>query len=163
MGGHGARHDILRTAFVDLGRDHLVQVVLDAAPLDWREVDVRDAHDPQAALARCMQEDLDRGIALADAPLMRLSLVREDATRDRLVWTFHHALIDGWSMGLLIREIFERYGAAAGAPAMPAAPSYRDYVRWLGDCARPGADVLARLFPRLDLSPRASPLPPLLI
>ncbi len=161
--GMVARHDILRTAFVDLGRDALVQVVLDAAPLDWREVDVRDAHDPQAALARCMQEDLDRGIALADAPLMRLSLVREDATRDRLVWTFHHALIDGWSMGLLIREIFERYGAAADAPPMPAAPSYRDYVRWLGDCDTAAAQTYWRgYFRGLDLSASAqSPLPPL--
>ncbi len=161
--GMVARHDILRTAFVDLGRAYLVQVVLDAAPLDWREVDVRDAHDPQAALARCMQEDLDRGIVLADAPLMRLSLVREDATRDRLVWTFHHALIDGWSMGLLIREVFERYGAATAAQPLPPAPSYSDYVRWLGDCDTAAAQTYWRgYFRGLDLSASAQlPLAPL--
>ncbi|WP_345521576.1 condensation domain-containing protein [Streptomyces echinatus] len=46
---------------------------------------------------RLLAEDREAGIDLGTAPLMRLTLIRLAADRVRLVWTFHHVLLDGWS------------------------------------------------------------------
>jgi amino acid adenylation domain-containing protein len=49
------------------------------------------------------------------------------------VWSFHHLLLDGWSLTLVLREVFARYAALGGGPAFePApAPGYRAYIAWL--------------------------------
>ncbi|MEQ1511207.1 MAG: amino acid adenylation domain-containing protein [Lysobacteraceae bacterium] len=152
------RHDILRTAFVDLGQARLMQVVIDGAEVPWREIDARTVGgDAQAALTRLMHEEMAQGFDLGHAPLMRLLLVRMDDDNDCLVWTHHHALIDGWSAALLIRQLFEAYartGAQAGLQAAPhAEPAYRQYIDWLSARDAGAAEAYWRdWFLGLDLS-----------
>lgn len=159
------RHDILRTAFVDLGQARLIQVVVDNAELSWREVDARTVGGvAQIALTRWMREEMAQGFDLGHAPLMRLLLVRMDDDSDCLVWTHHHALIDGWSAALLIRQLFEAYartGTQAGLQAAPhAEPAYRRYIDWLSTRDAGAAEAYWRdWFRGLDLSTSAqSPL-----
>ena len=47
------------------------------------------------------------------APAMRLMIVDWGANEHRVVWTFHHALLDGRSFPLVLREVFAFYDAAA--------------------------------------------------
>lgn len=133
------RHEILRTAFIDAGQSSLLQVVSAKAELPWRELDLRAAFEEHAFEALLGEERI-RPFDVAAAPLMRLLLARLTDRRYRLAWTHHHALIDGWSMALLIRELFDIY-AAFGATArgearaeagirVKAAP-YKDYISWL--------------------------------
>ncbi|MEQ1511935.1 MAG: amino acid adenylation domain-containing protein [Lysobacteraceae bacterium] len=127
------RHDILRTAFVDVGQAQLMQLVVSDAPVSWREEDLRaDGHGElsQAALTRLKREEMAQGFELTQAPLMRLMLVRLADDRDCLVWTHHHALIDGWSAAVLIRQLFQGYAANGQAEDTPAEPSYRRYIAW---------------------------------
>src|SRR5205807_4001805 len=51
----------------------------------------------------------------------------------QLVWSFHHAILDGWSVSLLLQEFFARYQALAqgSQPQLPAGRPYRDYIAWL--------------------------------
>ena len=121
------RHAILRTAFADVGGASLLQLVMDDVALPWHEVDLRaDASGLDALLDAERMRPFDTGAA----PLMRLLLARVGDDRWLHAWTYHHALIDGWSMAHLLQELL----AAATAPdaAPPArATAYRDYIAWL--------------------------------
>ena len=64
---------------------------------------------------------------LADPPAFRVALIRTAADRHRFVLTNHHIVMDGWSLPILLREIFASYYGQR----LPAAGSYRRFVSWL--------------------------------
>ena len=85
-------------------------------------------------MADLLVADRRRGFDMARAPLLRLTLVRYGETKNRLIWTFHHAVLDGRSFAPLLREVFSYYEALrAGTEVtleLPGRP-YREYIRWL--------------------------------
>ncbi|MEC4560028.1 non-ribosomal peptide synthetase [Pseudomonas inefficax] len=142
------RHGVLRTAFLWEELDDAFQVVLKAVELPLREVDLRGQAQDLQALA---SEDRAQAFDLGAAPLMRLTLARLDdhqgQPRWSLVWTHHHLLLDGWSVGSLLADWRELYRAAhRGQAAVLETPRpFQDYVAYLGE--RPSADAFWR--PRL--------------
>ncbi|QRN95172.1 non-ribosomal peptide synthase/polyketide synthase [Archangium violaceum] len=129
------RHPILRTAFLWENLPEPLQAVQDRVELPWREHDWRDTPPAElpARLKAFLHEDGTRGLELSRAPLLRLAVLRLPGEVLRFVWTFHHLLLDGWSMGLVLRELFESYEALAQGrePALRRTPPYRDYMAWL--------------------------------
>ncbi|MEW2531112.1 condensation domain-containing protein, partial [Streptomyces sp. NPDC047071] len=89
---------------------------------------------------RLLDADRDAGIDLGTAPLMRLTLIRLTPDRVRMVWTFHHVLLDGWSAAQVFDEVCERYAAltAGRRPEVADRAPFRDYLEWLSrqDAAR---------------------------
>ncbi|WP_167353941.1 non-ribosomal peptide synthetase [Caballeronia sordidicola] len=144
------RHAILRTHFEWRHGGEALQVVHQRADMpialhDWRALD-HDAYEQ--ALVQWRANDLATPFDLRRAPLMRLNLfARADGTHD-LVWTDHHALLDGWSAAQLMGEVIHGYRREIGetVAALPAATPYRDYVRWRA--SQPVADAWWR--PQLD-------------
>lgn len=130
-----ARHTILRTGFVWEGLDEPLQVVRTRVELPWSEYDLRQESPSQreGRLTEFLQEDRRRGFDLAAAPLLRLTLLRLDDQAYQVVWTFHHLLLDGWSLPLLFSELFAFYEAAGTGATLrlPCARPYREYIRWL--------------------------------
>ncbi|WP_285505284.1 non-ribosomal peptide synthetase [Actinokineospora sp. NBRC 105648] len=116
------RHDSLRAAIDHVGSGDPVLVVPGAVELPWREV-VTDDTEWDELVAR----DLGTRFDVAAAPLLRFLVGRVADDRVRLLITFHHVLLDGWSTPLLVREVFEAYAGAA----LPAARPYRDFLTWL--------------------------------
>ena len=129
------RHSILRTAFVWEGQDQPLQVVgrqasLPVHVLDWSGL---SASQQQLQLQELLTTDRERGFELSKAPLMRLTLVRLDALTHHFIWSHHHLLLDGWSVPLLLKEVFTAYEAARlDQPlSLPVPRPYRDYILWL--------------------------------
>ena len=100
------RHAVLRTAFLWEALDDAYQVVLKEVDLPLREVDLRG--NPQG-LATLVAEDHAQAFELGAAPLMRLTLARLDDVNGHaqwsLMWTHHHLLLDGWSVGSLLAAV----------------------------------------------------------
>ncbi len=117
------RHANLRAAFVHEGVDQWVQVIPREVPLPWRELDLL----PEEEIQTILDSDRAEGFDLARPPLLRFTLIRTGADRHLLVVTHHHILLDGWSMPLLLGELFALYQGAS----VPRPPSYRDYLAWL--------------------------------
>ncbi|MEU2057650.1 non-ribosomal peptide synthetase [Streptomyces bungoensis] len=126
---------ILRTRLVWQETAEPLQVVERRAAVpvthhDW-------AGRPAGQCARDMESllDADRraGIDLGAAPLTRLALIRLAPDRVRMVWTFHHVLLDGWSAAQVFDEVCERYAAltAGRRPQVPGRAPFADYLRWL--------------------------------
>ncbi|MFJ6381175.1 non-ribosomal peptide synthase/polyketide synthase [Kitasatospora sp. NPDC092039] len=120
-----------------------------AVPVTHHDWTGRPAEQVERDTARLLAEDRAAGIDLGAAPLLRLTLIRLAPSRVRVVWTFHHVLLDGWSAAQVFDEVCERYAAlTAGRPALVERAPYADYLRWLAGQDRAGAerywrDVLA--------------------
>ena len=135
------RYASLRVAFVTDGVETPVQVVLDGLEVPWWEADVSAAAaggEREAALAQVLQRDADAGFELATAPLLRFGLVTVDPGAEsgvgqfRLVFSYHHVLLDGWSMPLVLRDLLSVYARGDAAVLGPVV-SYRRYLGWLAD------------------------------
>lgn len=117
------RHPVLRTGFDWTDPDRPEQAVRPAVELplvmeDWREHPEPEQPERLRQLAAAERQ---RGFDLARAPLFRLRLVRLADRSCRLLWTYHHLILDGWSAGLVFQE-------AATGPSDEAPPAYRDFV-----------------------------------
>jgi amino acid adenylation domain-containing protein/non-ribosomal peptide synthase protein (TIGR01720 family) len=129
------RHPVLRTAFAWEEVEEPLQVVCRGVPLPLQRLDWRDlpaAEHPQR-LASFLEQDRRRGFDLAEAPLVRLALIRTGEASFRFVFSHHHLLLDGWSLPIVLREAFALYqGHRAGRPpALPRPPPFRDFIAWL--------------------------------
>lgn len=129
------RHSALRAAFMWESLDEPLQVVRERVnvPLpvaDWPDVEVPSR---EARLHEFLRAERARGFDLSQAPLLRLHLLRLGPADHWLVWSFHHLLIDGWSISLVLREVLACYEAfrGAGSPDLPPPPSYAQYIGWL--------------------------------
>jgi len=129
------RHAVLRTAFVWESQERPLQVVCKQVRLpwelhDWREIDT--AEQP-ARLEAFLEAERARGFEVSKAPLLRLALIRLAEDRYHFVWSYHHALLDGWSVALLTREVADLYRAfCRGEDARLAPPRpFSDYILWL--------------------------------
>jgi amino acid adenylation domain-containing protein/non-ribosomal peptide synthase protein (TIGR01720 family) len=129
------RHPILRSSFVWENLDEPLQVVNKGVRARLEEHDWRDCVEAEQGrrLDALLEDERRRGFDPAVAPLMRLQLVRLGPGSHRLVWTHHHLLLDGWSLSLLLREVFDDYESLRrGVDARRPHPRpYRDYIAWL--------------------------------
>lgn len=129
------RHSVLRTFFTWEQRDKPLQVVLNRIPLPFEQHDWRalPAIEQEERFTSLLRRDQQRGFNLAAAPLLRLNLMQLDHDRYRFLWSFHHILLDGWSMPLLLKEFFLFYNAYRhGEELQLENPRpYRDYIAWL--------------------------------
>lgn len=135
------RHANLRAAFWHPRSGQPVQVIAREVMLPWCEVDLTalDARGREAALTRLLTEDRGQRFDPTHPPLLRLTLVRLQPRRYRLVLTNHHILWDGWSMPGLIGELLALYAQRGDSAGLPRVTPYRDYLVWLGTQDREGA------------------------
>ncbi|HEX6373716.1 MAG TPA: amino acid adenylation domain-containing protein [Longimicrobium sp.] len=126
------RHEALRTRFRWESLPEPVQEAAPHAPLELALHDCAALSDDEGArrLERYLAEDRTRGFDLSRAPAMRLALFR-GSEADTLVWSFHHVLLDGRSVALVLHEVFALYQAGAGEPGLPAPRPFREHVAWL--------------------------------
>jgi amino acid adenylation domain-containing protein len=128
------RHETLRTVFraVDGGA---VAEILPAGPvaIPVAELEGLPEAEREAAVARRVDEEAARPFDLARGPLLRASLLRLGGEEHVLLFTMHHIVSDGWSMGVLTREVSALYAAytEGGESPLPELPvQYADFAAW---------------------------------
>lgn len=137
------RHEALRTAFAwngdepesriaasrTLRRVMTIETIGDGRPhnnkrrkaLEFRKVNL------------LIQQETCTAIDTTRAPLLRARLLRLHDEDHVLLLTLHHAIVDGWSIGVLFEEVSHRYAALAGYPSAPLPeppPAFSDVARW---------------------------------
>ncbi|CAM2070286.1 Amino acid adenylation domain-containing protein [Sulfidibacter corallicola] len=128
-----ARFDALRIAFVLDRPSHPMQVVHgEVAPEindhDWRGVEPQER---ETRYRDFLASDRRMGFDLTRPSQMRVNLFRFDNQDYRMLWTFHHIVLDGRSFPIVLRWLFTYYDrlCAGETPVVEAAPAYRQYVR----------------------------------
>ena len=129
------RHASLRTFFAWEGRERPLQVVrshvsVDVEHLDWTEL---DSTRQEARWAELLRGDRERGFDLGNAPLMRVTVARVAAERHRLLWSMHHAILDGWSALVVLDEVMADYSTLCSGvvPNVTRAQTFDRFVGWL--------------------------------
>ncbi len=128
------RHESLRTVFVAIdGRP--AQRILPAMPVPLAREDLRalPAAAAASALERLAAEEARRPFDLASGPLLRARLIQLADEEHVLLLTMHHIVSDGWSMGVLTREMGALYGAFTEerpSPLPELALHYADFAAW---------------------------------
>jgi len=130
-----ARHDALRTSLQWEGSQPPTQIVWDGIAIpflfeDWR---TDEPSRQRRRLDEFLRMDRQAGFALDVAPLCRVALFRTGEAAYELAWTVHHAIIDGRSFVIVLRDVFSCYEAlrAGAAHSLRAGPQYRDFATWL--------------------------------
>ncbi len=138
-----ARHDVLRSVYRLDGTRLLADV--GAAPVEVAQLGSRTSShaDGDAVAMSCARELAATPIDLAHGPLMRAAAIADGPWRCYLAVAVHHIAWDGWSVGVLLRELATAY--ARGPQALPPlTASYWDYAReqlQLADSERAAHDL----------------------
>ncbi|HEU0077360.1 MAG TPA: amino acid adenylation domain-containing protein, partial [Longimicrobiaceae bacterium] len=128
------RHEVTRASLVERGGEP-VQVALPPAPVRPPAVDLSalPAERREAEGLRRIAEEGERPFDLERGPMLRALLVRLGPEDWMVQFTMHHVVSDGWSMGVLTREVSALYGAYSRGleSPLPELPiQYADFAVW---------------------------------
>nr|WP_308404055.1 non-ribosomal peptide synthetase [Streptomyces rhizosphaericus] len=157
------RHTNLRAGFRQRKSGEWAQIVLRDAPVSWAETDLSELAeaDREAEAERIVEADRIRRFDVGRPPLVRFTLLRLAPERHRLGLAVHHAVLDGWSLPVVLRELLALYVARGDASALPRIRPYRDYLAWLAGRDREAAlEAWTRAFDDFDEPSRVAPAGP---
>ncbi|MFI5808472.1 amino acid adenylation domain-containing protein [Streptomyces sp. NPDC051561] len=130
------RHPALRAVFTQTASGTPVQLIPGSVPAPWHEHDLRDGGPTGDGRARerldaFLTEDRIRRFDPSRAPLLRFTLLRLGEERHALVFTSHHLLADGWSVSLMLRDLFALWSPDARDVGRTPPVPVRRYYEWL--------------------------------
>lgn len=120
----------------------------------------------RANLAESEQEEQIAALDLTKAPVGRFVISPISENRHYFQWDSHHILLDGWSAGIILRDVFTYYEAFcrdSDLPQLPPIPNYRNYLSWFKTQDQERAEIYWRkrlnsyepqLFPELPMGSR---------
>jgi hypothetical protein len=128
------RHDVLRTSMAWEGTPKPLQVVHKRARFELERIDWTDLAPErvEARLRAWVEASRRRGFDLRRAPLTRGAAIRVTGGY-WLVWATHHIVEDGWSLAIMVRDLFAYYEHLAHEVPLTLGPvqSYRRFIDWL--------------------------------
>src|SRR6266542_2869461 len=128
------RHEVLRTR-IEVEEGQPVQVIEDWAPrsLEVEDLSRLEAGAREEVVRRITREEAAMGFDLSKGPLIRVKALKLGQDRHVMLFTMHHIVCDGWSMGILIREVgqlYKAYSAGAESPLEELPIQYADFAAW---------------------------------
>ncbi|MEJ1929745.1 amino acid adenylation domain-containing protein [Nostoc sp. NIES-2111] len=129
-----ARHEVLRTNFRTIN-EQPVQVIADKLSLTLPVIDITKLPESEREIA-CQQianTEANCLFDLGDSPLIRACVVKIQEAEHAFILTVHHIIVDGWSTGILMRELATVYSALCNnlPPELSELPiQYADYAIW---------------------------------
>ncbi|MDI5895996.1 non-ribosomal peptide synthetase [Flavobacterium algoritolerans] len=127
------RHEILRTVFKQTLEGEVRQHILASNEIGFEinNLDLRQNSNQDETIKNRLITDSLYSFDLAKGPLLRVVLYQLSDSRWVLSYVMHHVISDGWSMGILIKELFELY-ASGGEQRnlLPLRIQYKDYASW---------------------------------
>lgn len=129
-----SRHESLRTR-IEVVEGEPRQVIQDGitVPLGVIDVNHEQEEEPEAAARRLARSEIQKPFDLQRGPLIRACLLKLAEQDHVLVVTMHHVISDGWSLGILVREVsalYRAFGAGEVSPLPQLPIQYADYSVW---------------------------------
>ncbi|WP_459501588.1 amino acid adenylation domain-containing protein [Bacillus sp. C1] len=128
------KYDIFRTVFLYEKVNQPIQVVLKErkAKIHFENISYLD-RDKDKYIEEFKEEERRKGFDLSSDILIRLSLIQTDSQKYHLIWSFHHILMDGWCLGLVLGDLFQMYQRYLKNEeiVLERVTPYSQYIRWL--------------------------------
>ena len=129
------RYDILRTIFQYENVTQPFQIVLKKRKfkIDFKDLSHLGEKEIQEELEKLKQQDKTRGFDLTRTHLMRILLLKTGEDRFKLIWSYHHILMDGWCLGIIFKEFLQIYSSLIEGKPLELTPvtPYQKYIKWL--------------------------------
>ncbi len=126
------RHETLRTVFETVdGKPHVK--ILDHSPVKVEHIVLAKDQNDAAAIEQRIIEEARTPFNLESGPLTRVKVLQTGAEEFVIVLNMHHIISDGWSMGILMKEVATLYRAFAAGQPSPLPPlkiQYVDFAAW---------------------------------
>lgn len=155
------RYEIFRTAFIYKNVAKPRQVVLKHrhCHIHFEDISHLNERDKEHCTEAFKEQDKSKGFDLQTDVLMRISILKWAPDRYVCIWSHHHILMDGWCLGIVIKDFLHIYQALdkGRLPDMPPVQPYGTYIKWLMQQDREEAAVYWKK--RLQHFEKASPLP----
>ncbi|HVF49515.1 MAG TPA: amino acid adenylation domain-containing protein, partial [Pyrinomonadaceae bacterium] len=138
------RHEPLRTTFKPTEHG-AVQVISQQTDFRFSIADLRDVDEKEATMRRLMRAETGRVFDLMAGPMLRAQLLQLAEQEQVILLTMHHIAVDGWSIGLLVREVaalYEAFVTGRPSPLPELTLQYADYAAWQLDWLK--GDVLEK-------------------
>ncbi|HEX8151177.1 MAG TPA: condensation domain-containing protein, partial [Pyrinomonadaceae bacterium] len=129
------RHEVLRTSFATSADGQPVQVIHAPRPVSLPLLDLSGLSPEmrEAEVRLLASDEAQEPFDLTQAPLLRARLLKLSAEEHVALFTMHHIVCDGWSMGVLVREVaalYEAYSKGEPSPLGELPMQYADYAAW---------------------------------
>ncbi|BAY34383.1 amino acid adenylation domain-containing protein [Nostoc carneum NIES-2107] len=123
------RHEALRTTFSPKGDEQIIHPSL-TIDIPISDLSILEPSQKQAQLLKLLAQEAQQIFELEQAPLLRFHLIKLEAQHHILVMTNHHIVADGWSIGILLRELATIYAAECRGVAwqLPQPQKFSDYA-----------------------------------
>ncbi len=129
------RHQVLRSLVTWKNRKQPLLIVRNRIEIPWEIADWRaiPVDEQETRISAYLKSDRQTGLDLSQAPLMRLALFQLKRDFYFMLWSFHHIMLDGWSMRLVLNEVYQVYEALEKgiAPSLAPTTPFQSYIRWL--------------------------------
>ena len=121
------RHEVLRTSFPEAGNSPIQSIEAET------ELAVAVVEIGEDELAQVLHLQARQPFDLSHGPLIRASLFRITSQDHVLLVVFHHIVCDGWSLGIMLRELgvlYDAFSRGAVSPLQPLPIQYADFSAW---------------------------------
>ncbi|WP_017498609.1 non-ribosomal peptide synthetase [Flavobacterium sp. WG21] len=127
------RHDALRTIFIQKTTNHPLQIVLKKRSIKLHYEDLTNLNDWESYLNNYKTIDLNTPFKLDSGRLIRIALFKTSAHSFDLFISYHHIIMDAWSINMLFNEFQELYitGQQGKVSTLTDVKPFRDYISWL--------------------------------
>jgi len=128
------RHEVLRTRFAEVDSGP-VQIICEAepVPLPLTDLTLLAEAERETAARRLAEAEAQKSFDLSTGPLLRAKLLRLAEEEHVVLLTMHHIVSDGWSLGLLIKDVatlYESFSKGEPSPLAELPIQYADYAAW---------------------------------
>jgi len=129
------RYDVLRTVFMYEKVKSPIQLVLNRrkAGIYYEDISGMEAEAKEHFMADFIESDKKNGFELTKDALIRLSVIKMHKESYRIIWSYHHIIMDGWGLGIFLNDFIKiYYSLRAKQPVeLPVAYPYSRFIRWL--------------------------------
>jgi bacitracin synthase 3 len=129
------KYDAFRSLFITKKADKPLQVIMKELNFDFKIENISQltSLEKQQALNQFRQKDIKTGFNLSQGPLFRLAIFDLGQQQYQVIWTFHHIIMDGWSLGVILNDLFAFYKNLLAQQNVEIldAPNYSVFVQWL--------------------------------
>ncbi|MGX5439997.1 non-ribosomal peptide synthase/polyketide synthase [Bacillus thuringiensis] len=130
------RHEVLRASF-NHKLDEPLHVILRDRKIkfNYNDISKLDLNNKGLYIEKYILDDKTKGFDLTKETLMRICLVKTNDNSYKVIWSFHHILLDGWCIGIILDELFTIYShKMKGKEHQLEDPRpYSDYINWLNN------------------------------
>ncbi|WP_213506768.1 non-ribosomal peptide synthetase [Paenibacillus faecis] len=129
------KYDVLRLNFLHENMKNPKQIVFKKRVMSvfYENLSHLGEAEREQYIQRFIEADQKKGFDLAKDLLLRAAVLQTEDRRYKLIWSYHHIMMDGWCLKTIVQELFEVYKALSRGQSLSLeeAPPFSRYIQWL--------------------------------